>query len=149
MDNLQEYKIREILSNFRKRTNILYSNLFTEDGFVVTIDQAYKVEDEDFHRAISAICSSIMVLAETGVELVKENCTIKEISIQAGNQLDPEGFTIILESINKDIKLSIMFTTFLNLGLILFELNQTIEKLKKNFSIFQKKKTREGVKSTN
>jgi predicted regulator of Ras-like GTPase activity (Roadblock/LC7/MglB family) len=137
MANLREKKIQEILSGLRKRTNIHYSNLFTEDGFIVAIDQANQVEDEDYHRSISAICATILALAENGTELVKEGCRIKEISIQAGDQLDTEGFTIILESISNDIKLSVIFTSFLNLGLILFELNQTIHKLLNYLAFYQ------------
>ncbi|MEJ2277440.1 MAG: hypothetical protein P8Y70_06785 [Candidatus Lokiarchaeota archaeon] len=149
MVNVREKEIKEILCDFRKRTNIHYSNLFTDDGFIISTDYSHELGKEDFHQSIGAIFATIMAMAENGVELFKEGCKIKSISIQAGDQLDNEGFTIILDSITEDINLSIVFITFLNLGLILFELNQTIHKLKTYFSKIHPIKNLEGIGTLN
>lgn len=133
MASLREREIQNILKSFRERTGIISSTLFTEDGFIITIEEAKKNEDNDFFQSIAAICAGIVALAENSVEIIREDNFIKQISIQAGDQLDNESFMIHLESVTEDIRLAIMFPLFLNLGVIHFELNQTIQKLSKHF----------------
>ncbi len=134
MASLREREIQNILKSFRERTGIISSTLFTEDGFIITIEEAKKNEDNDFFQSIAAICAGIVALAENSVEIIREDNFIKQISIQAGDQLDNESFMIHLESVTEDIRLAIMFPLFLNLGVIHFELNQTIQKLSKHFA---------------
>ncbi len=145
MANLKEKQIVQILKDFRGRTNILCSILLNEDGLIIALDQAQMNEDDEYHLSFSAICSGIVALAENGIETIKEENNVKKISIQAGEQLDKEGFTIILQSVTKNIKLSIMFPTYLNFGVILFELNQTIQRLSEYFSIPEQIKNLDGV----
>ncbi|MFX1280724.1 MAG: roadblock/LC7 domain-containing protein [Promethearchaeota archaeon] len=133
MANLRESKIQNILKSFRERTGIVCSTLFTEDGFIITIEGANNNEDDEFFQSIAAICASIVTLAENSVEIIREENFIKQISIQAGDQLDNEAFVIHLEYVTEDIRLALMFPLFLNLGVIQFELNQTIHKLYKHF----------------
>ncbi len=134
MLSLREKEICEILKQFRERTDILCSTIFTEDGFIVAVEQTHIDEDDDYHQSIGAICASIVSLAENGLELFQSDKEIKQISIQAGDQLDNEGFIIVLESITDDTKLSVIFPTFLNLGVVLFEIKQIARKLSKYFS---------------
>jgi len=147
MVNLREKEIIQIIKEFRKRTSILCSTVFTEDGFIVAVEQAQIDEDDDYHQSIGAICASIVSLAENGIELFQPGKEIRQISIQAGDQLDDEGFTIVLESITDDTKLSVVFPTFLNLGVILFEIKQTVQKLSKYFSRFGQNEALEGISS--
>lgn len=133
MASQRESEIQDILKSFRERTGIMCSTLFTEDGFIITIDDAKNNEDEEFFQGIAAISAGIVALAENSVEIIREDNFIKQISIQAGDQLDNESFMIHLESVTEDIRLAIMFPLFLNLGVIQFELNQTIQKLSKHF----------------
>jgi len=148
MVNLREKEIIKILKELRERTNILCSTVFTEDGFIVAVEQAQIDEDDDYHQSIGAICASIVSLAENGIELFQPDKEIRQISIQAGDQLDNEGFTIVLESITDDTKLSVVFPTFLNLGVILFEIKQTIQKLYKYFSRLGQNENLEGISSS-
>ncbi|MFX1322773.1 MAG: roadblock/LC7 domain-containing protein [Promethearchaeota archaeon] len=134
MASLRENEIQNILKSFRDRTGIVSSTLFTEDGFLITVDHVNFNEDENYHQSISALSAGIVSLAENCVEILKENNKIKQVSIQAGDQLDNDGFIIVLESVTYDIRLSVIFPIYLNLGIILFELNQTIQKLSKYFS---------------
>lgn len=134
MVSLREKEIIKILKEFRERTNILCSTLFTEDGFIIAVDQTHNTADEDYHQSIGAISASIVSLAEEGTQIIKENNKLKQIRIQAGDQLDNEGFIILLESITDEIRLSIICPIFLNLGVVLFELNQTIQKLSNYFT---------------
>ncbi|MFX1573707.1 MAG: roadblock/LC7 domain-containing protein [Promethearchaeota archaeon] len=134
MVSMQEKEIQNILKSFRDRTGIVSSTLFTEDGFLITVDRINFNEDENYHQSISALSAGIVSLAENCVEILKENNKIKQVLIQAGDQLDNDGFIIVLESVTYDIRLSVIFPIYLNLGVILFELNQTIRKLSKYFS---------------
>ena len=145
MASLREREIQNILKSFRERTGIISSTLFTEDGFIITIEEAKKNEDNDFFQSIAAICAGIVALAENSVEIIREDNFIKQISIQAGDQLDNESFMIHLESVTEDIRLAIMFPLFLNLGVIQFELNQTIQKLSKHFIEFDQSENLSGI----
>ena len=145
MASLREIEIQDILKSFRERTGIICSTLFTEDGFIIAIEEAKINEDDDFFQSIAAICAGIIALAENSVEIIKEGNFIKEISIQAGDQLDNESFMIRLESVTEDIRLAIMFPLFLNLGVIQFELNQTIRKLSKHFIEFDQGENLNGI----
>ena len=147
MVNLREKEIIKILKEFRERTSILCSIVFTEDGFIVAVEQAQIDEDDDCHQSIGAICASIVSLAENGIELFQSDKGIRQISIQAGDQLDSEGFIIVLESITDDTKLSVVFPTFLNLGVILFEIKQTVQKLSKYISRFGQNEDLESISS--
>ena len=147
MVNLREKEIIRIIKEFRERTSILCSIVFTEDGFIVAVDQTHIDEDDDYHQSIGAICASIVSLAENGLELFQSDKEIKQISIQAGDQLDNEGFIIVLESITDDTKLLVVFPTFLNLGVILFEIKQTVQKLSKYISRFGQNEDLESISS--
>ena len=147
MVNLREKEICEILKQFRERTSILCSTIFTEDGFIVAVEQTQIDEDDDYHQSIGAICASIVSLAENGIELFQSDKGIRQISIQAGDQLDNEGFIIVLESISDDTKLSVIFPTFLNLGVVLFEIKQIARKLSKYFSSLGQNEDLEGISS--
>ena len=145
MASLREREIQSILKSFRERTGILCSTLFTEDGFIITVEEAKNNEDDEFFQSIAAICAGIVSLAENSVEIIREDNFIKQISIQAGDQLDNESFMIHLESVTEDIRLAIMFPLFLNLGVIRFELNQTIQKLSKHFIEFDQGENLNGL----
>lgn len=145
MVNLREKDITKILKDFRERTNVLSSIIFSEDGLIIALDQAHLNEDEDYHISFGAICAGIVALAENGLETINDDNNVKCISIQAGDHLDNEGFIIILQSITENIKLSVIFPAFLNLGVINFELKQTVYKLTEYFSSIEQNQTFEGV----
>jgi len=145
MASVREREIQIILKLFRERTGIMCSTLFTEDGFIITVEEAKKNEDDDFFQSIAAICAGIVALAENSVKIIREDNFIKEITIQAGDQLDNESFMIHLESVTEDIRLAVMFPLFLNLGVIQFELNQTIQKLSKHFIEFDQSENLSGI----
>lgn len=134
MENFNEIEISKILKEFRERTGILYSNLFTADGFIIAVDQSNMGEDTQIFESIGAVYASLFALAEQGVKTINEEHYINHISIQAGNQLDSDSFMIILELVNIDIIISTIFPIFANFGVIHFELTQIIQKLNNYFS---------------
>jgi len=148
MDNLNEREIKNILKSYRERTGIICSTLFTEDGFVITVEKEYNEGDDDHFQSVCAISAGIIDLAESSVQIMGADNYIKQISIQAGDPLDNESFTIHLESVTKNVRLGIMFPLFLNLGVILFELKQTIQQLSKYFIEFDQGESLSGISST-
>jgi len=147
MDNLNEREIQNILKSYRERTGIICSTLFTQDGFVITVEKEHSEGEDDHYQSICAISAGIVDLAESSVQIIKEDNYIKQISIQAGDTLDNESFTIHLESVTKNVRLGIMFPLFLNLGVILFELKQTIQQLSKYFIEFDHNENLSGISS--
>jgi len=145
MASLRESEIQNILKSFRERTGIICSSLFNEDGFIIAIEKANVNKDDEYFQSMAAICAGIVALAENSVEIIREDNFIKQISIQAGDQFDNDSFMIQLESVTEDIRLAIMFPLFLNLGVIQFELNQTIQKLSKHFIEFDQVENLNGI----
>jgi len=145
MDNLNEREIKNILKSFRERTGIICSFLFTEDGFLITIEKEQTEEEDDHYQSICAINAGIVALAENSVKIIREDNFIKQITIQAGDPLDNESFMIHLESVTKNVRLGIIFPLFLNLGVILFELKQTIQQLSKYFIEFDQGENLNGI----
>ena len=145
MASLRESEIQNILKSFRERTGIICSCLFNEDGFIIAIEKANVNKDDEYFQSMAAICAGIVALAENSVEIIREDNFIKQISIQAGDQLDNESFMIHLESVTEDIRLAIMFPLFLNLGMIQFELNQTIQELSKHLIEFDQVENLNGI----
>lgn len=145
MYSINEGNINDILKKLRESTGIIASFLFNEDGFLIAVDQANFNEDEDYFQSISAICAAVMSLAENSLDIIKGDNLLKQIKIQAGNQIDDSGFMIILQTITKEILIAVIFPIYLNLGLIFFELNQTINKLEQYFSTLTKTKNLEKI----
>ena len=145
MDNLNEREIQNILKSFRERTSIICSTLFTEDGFIITLEKEKIEGDDDHYQSVCAINAGIVALAENSVKIIREDNFIKQITIQAGDPLDNESFMIHLESVTKNVRLGIMFPLFLNLGVIHFELKQTIQQLSKYFIEFDQNENLSGI----
>ncbi len=145
MDNLNEREIQNILKSFRERTSIICSTLFTEDGFIITLEKEQIEEDDEHYQSVCAINAGIVALAENSVKIIKEDNFIKQITIQAGDPLDNESFMIHLESVTKNVRLGIIFPLFLNLGVIHFELKQTIQQLSKYFIEFDQGENLNGI----
>ncbi|MFX1574947.1 MAG: roadblock/LC7 domain-containing protein [Promethearchaeota archaeon] len=138
MFNITEKEIYDILKKLREQTGIINSMLFTQDGFIIAIDIANFNEDGDYFQSIAAICAGVISLAENGLTIIKNKNCLKQIKIQAGNQIDDNGFMIILQSITNEVMMSVLFPIYLNLGVVLFELNQTIYKLGEYLSTLTK-----------
>ncbi|MEJ2294606.1 MAG: roadblock/LC7 domain-containing protein [Candidatus Lokiarchaeota archaeon] len=145
MGILKENEIKKILEDLRKRTDIFHSILFSIDGFIITLDQAFTAEGSDNFQSLGAVCAGIVALAGNSVENINENNKIKQICVQAGNQLESDAFQIIIESVSDDVLLAIVFPTIANFGVILFELKQTISKLQKYFLHTSNNKTAESL----
>ena len=133
MAYLNRIKIQNLLKEFRERTNVICSSLITADGFLIALDQVSLPEDDDHHESLGAICRGIVDLVHHGIQLFPNAKPVKQISIKAGNQMNIDGFEIVLTSLINDIIFAVMFPNTLNLGVILFELNNTIQKLSKYF----------------
>jgi len=145
MDNLNEREIQNILKSFRERTSIICSTLFTEDGFIITLEKEQIEGEDDHYQSVCAINAGIVALAESSVQIIREDNFIKEISIQAGDSLDNESFIIHIESVTKNVRLGIIFPLYLNLGVIIFELKQTIQQLSKYFIAFDQNENLSGI----
>ena len=130
LDKINLDKIKEILKDFRERTKVISSILYTHDGTIIFIDSEKSLDDESNNRLIGVIYSSILALAEHKIFKMEEGNKLKQISIQAGEQFDSiDGIKIVLESVRENIFLLVMIPTSLNIGVFFFELNNTIRKI--------------------
>ena len=103
--------------------------------------------DSDMHQSLGAVCAGIASLAGNSVEIIDENNKINQISVQAGNQLEQDGFQILIESVADDILLAIIFPISANYGVIQFELKQLVSKLKTFFLSIKNNKALETLKA--
>ena len=129
-DKINIEKIKEILKGFRERTKIISSILYTHDGTIIFMDSEKSLDDKSNNRLIGVVYSNIMALAEHSIFKIEEGNRLKQISIQAGEQLDSiDGIKVILESVRENIFLLVMIPTSLNIGVFFFELNNIIRKI--------------------
>ena len=134
-DKINLDKIQEILKGFRERTKIISSILYSQDGTIISIESEKSRDDKRNNELIGIVCSNIIALAEHGMFKTEEGNKLKQISIQAGEQLDSiDGIKMVLESVRDDIFLLVMIPTSLNLGVIFFELNNSIRRINNLFA---------------
>ena len=129
-DKINIDKIKGILQDFRERTKLISSILYTHDGTIIFMDSEKSLDDKSNNRLIGIVYSNIMALAEHSIIKLEEGNRLKQISIQAGEQLDSiDGIKVILESVRENIFLLVMIPTSLNMGVFFFELNNIIRKI--------------------
>ena len=126
----REEEIKEILREFREKTHVLCSILFDEDGLLIASDKKALDESGEIQHGISAIFANLLSIAQDGISFLKLRNNVKQLIIQAGTQvLDEDAFTVIIESVVKNVILSIIFPSTLNISVILFETKGMIKKL--------------------
>ena len=128
-----ETKIRSVLKSFRERTGTSYTSIFNEDGLIIAVDQATPNSDEDFDLSLGAISASILAFAQNGISMINAMHNVKNLTIQAGQEIEDESFIVIIESIGYEATLMSIFPSVLNRSVILFELKQISQKLLKIF----------------
>ncbi|MFX0017491.1 MAG: roadblock/LC7 domain-containing protein [Promethearchaeota archaeon] len=125
-----EEKITSILKSFRERTGTNYTILFNNDGLEIAVDQGVSVnKNKHFDQNIAAVNATIISLANSGINLLNNTHCVKNLTIQAGHQLDNDSFIILMENVKDDISLLTLFSVNLNISVILFELKQIAQKL--------------------
>lgn len=143
-----EESITSILKSFRERTGTNYSILFNNDGLEIAVDQGVSTnKSKDFDQNMAAVNATIFSLANSGITLLNNSQCVKNLTIQAGHQLDNDSFTILMETVKEDICLLTLFSVNLNISLILFELKQAAQKLLKFFQSIEEDKINVEISS--
>ena len=128
-------QIKEILKGLRERTKITSAILYSHDGTIIAIESEKARDGKSNDKLIGVVCSNIIALAKHNIFKIKENNKLKQISIQAGEHLDfVDGFKVVLELVRENLFLLVIVPTSLNLGVIFFELNNTIRKINKEIA---------------
>jgi len=134
-EQMDNNKIKEILQGFRERTKITCAILYSQDGIIISVEAEKAHNEKNIDRLIGVICSNIIALAKHDIFKINEENKLKQISIQAGEHLDfIEGFKVVLELVRENLFLLIIIPTSLNLGVVFFEINNTIRKINKEIA---------------
>ncbi|MFX1345336.1 MAG: roadblock/LC7 domain-containing protein [Promethearchaeota archaeon] len=138
-------KLENLLNDFITNTNIFDSSLITEDGLVIVLNSNPDNEDEDVSYNFAAISASILSMAERGIEIINNNKLLEQITIDTGidHNFDND-ITILITRIFSNVLLQIIFPKRINIGLIHFEINKIIKKIK---SVIETDVSRELFKS--
>ncbi|MFW9825160.1 MAG: roadblock/LC7 domain-containing protein [Candidatus Thorarchaeota archaeon] len=124
-------KLILLLEEFILNTKVSYSSLITEDGLVIVSKNHQNYQDEDVSSNFAAISASILSMAERGIEIINYNKILEQITIDAGADHNIEkDFTILITRIFSNVLLQIIFPKRINIGLIHFETNKIIKKIK-------------------
>ncbi|MFX1455662.1 MAG: roadblock/LC7 domain-containing protein [Promethearchaeota archaeon] len=124
-------KLILLLEEFIINTKVSYSSLITEDGLVIVSKNHQNYQDEDVSSNFAAISASILSMAERGIEIINNNKILEQITIDAGADHNIEkDFTILITRIFSNVLLQIIFPKRINIGLIHFETNKIIKKIK-------------------
>lgn len=123
--------LTQILDDLVINTGVNSASLITEDGLVIASDSKLEDQDEEINSNFAAISASILSIAERGIEIVNANKILEQIVIDAGLNTHMEAdFTILITRIFSNVLLLVIFPKRINIGLIHFETNKIIKKIK-------------------
>jgi len=127
-------KLAEIIDNL-SNTGIINSKIITEDGIVIiSTDSENQVKNEN-NNINEAVSASIMSIAEKGLEILNENLILEQIKIDVGIDDNIENdFMIIIDRICLNLLLLVLAPKRINIGIIHYETNKSISKIKKIIS---------------
>ncbi|MFX0008415.1 MAG: roadblock/LC7 domain-containing protein [Candidatus Hermodarchaeota archaeon] len=135
-----------ILDTLIINTRITNSSLITEDGLVIASNSEQNKQDEEKSINFAALSASILSMAERGIEIINSNKILEQIKIDAGlNERLEADFTILITRIFSNILIQVIFPKEINIGLVHFEINKTIKKIK---TIIQDENAREMLFSS-
>ncbi|MCK5183033.1 MAG: roadblock/LC7 domain-containing protein [Candidatus Heimdallarchaeota archaeon] len=126
-ENTKE-RLLEVLTDFKKRTGVWNSLLVTEDGLVIASDDISQImgnlETMGYYQNIGAVSAGALSMAEQSIKLIDANKELKQLIIHAGSadSLYIESFSIILTLIHSNIILLVIYPSILNVGMILYEI---------------------------
>ncbi|MFX1420643.1 MAG: roadblock/LC7 domain-containing protein [Promethearchaeota archaeon] len=124
-------KLVLLLDEFIINTKVSESSLITEDGLVIVSKSDQNHQNEDVSSNFAAISASILSMAERGIEIINNNKILEQITIDAGADSDfKKDYTILITRIFSNVLLQIIFPKRINIGLIHFETNIIIKKIK-------------------
>jgi len=121
-------RLLEILIDLKKRTGVWNSLLVTEDGLVIASDDISQImgnlETMGYYQNIGAVSAGALSMAEQSIKLIDTNKELKQLIIHAGSadSLYLESFSIILTLVHTNIILLVIYPSVLNIGLILYEI---------------------------
>ncbi|MEE9379359.1 MAG: hypothetical protein V3V33_15145 [Candidatus Lokiarchaeia archaeon] len=125
-------KLIKLLDALLIKLKVSSSSLITEDGLVIATNSQQNEEEIDVRTNFAAISASILSMAERGIEIINANKILNQIKIDAGLSQDiDENFTVLITRAYSNILLQIIFPKRLNIGLIHFEVNNTIKEINK------------------
>lgn len=126
---LAEKPLQEYLDILKSNSGISNATLITEDGLLIACDKDSNTLERMAHLGtIGAISAGILALAERAIELITDN-KLDQIVLKGGKDDDISSFTIILTSVYENIILLVLFPSILNMGLILFEIQEVTKKI--------------------
>jgi len=125
-------KLIKLLDTLLINIKVSSSSLITEDGLVIATNSQQNEEEKDVRTSFAAISASILSMAERGIEIINANKILNQIKIDAGLSQDiEENFTVLITRAYSNILLQVIFPKRLNIGLIHFEVNNTIKEINK------------------
>jgi len=125
-------KLIKLLDDLLINIKVSSSSLITEDGLVIATNSQQNEEEKDVRTNFAAISASILSMAERGIEIINANKILIQIKIDAGLSQDIEdNFTVLITRAYSNILLQVIFPKRLNIGLIHFEVNNTIKEINK------------------
>ncbi|MHA1410923.1 MAG: roadblock/LC7 domain-containing protein [Candidatus Odinarchaeia archaeon] len=129
---IAERPLQKYLNTLKSNTGISSATLITEDGLLIASDEASDTLERMAHLAeIGAISAGIISMSERAIELITDK-NLDQITLKGGKDSEDTSVTIILTSIYENIILLVLFPSNLNIGLILYE----IEEIKKEIEDF-------------
>ncbi|MHA1785001.1 MAG: roadblock/LC7 domain-containing protein [Promethearchaeota archaeon] len=126
-------QVNTTLDELIKNTGISFSSLITEDGLIISSRSLQREEGgDDVSVNFAAISASLLTMAERGIEIINNNKILEQIKIDAGLDDSLDGdFTVLITRVMANVLLQVVYPKKINLGLIQFEVNNTIKQIKK------------------
>ncbi|MHA1310838.1 MAG: roadblock/LC7 domain-containing protein [Candidatus Helarchaeota archaeon] len=126
---ISEKPLQKFLNELKINSGISRSILITEDGLLITRDDENSNSNDLMQNMeIGAITAGILSMSERLVDLLTKQ-KLNQILIKTELDSEENGLTTIITLVYNNIILLVFFPSKLNVGLILFEIEETKQKI--------------------
>ncbi len=119
------------LNQVKSNTEINFITLFNDEGFLLASAASRElIGQPDFYQDFAALSSGILTMAQSMVKITNPENLVTKISIQGGEEQEPNCFGLILLSLSNEVHLVACYPLTCNYGILLIEIRKIAESLK-------------------
>ncbi|MHA1756100.1 MAG: hypothetical protein ACTSVV_04965 [Promethearchaeota archaeon] len=124
--------LKKKLNTLIESTKSIHASLITEDGLII-ITSGESEDKIDNISSFAAISSSILAMAESGIEIINKNKNLQQIKIDAEYKVKEdsyEDYVILITRILSNVLLKLIYPKKIKFGLIQYEVSLIINEIR-------------------
>lgn len=123
--------LRNKLDELTQIKGIKHSNLITLDGLLLASDRFQNGKTKNQNQQLAALSANILAMATKNIKIIDKEYSLKGIKIEAKFSPDQSlDLTILITEIHSNVLLMTVYASEINQGLVLYEIEDTISKIR-------------------